>query len=134
MKKQKGNVDINRRAVLLGLAGASALVMAGRGRVLAADEMGMERKVIKEAESVIQGFPKVRLRVNTFQPGGKVKATMMNPMICEITQGSLDSKVDGKPVKRETGDIYTCKPGLVIENVNNGKTVAVMRVFDLLPA
>lgn len=133
--QQSGKVDRDRRELLmLGLAGASALVLGESKSLLAASDMGLERKVIKEAESVIPGVPKIRLRVLTFQPGYKGKATMKNSMICEITRGSLESKVDGKPVTRKQGDLYTCRPGLVIENENKGKTVAVMRVLDLLPA
>jgi len=135
MKREPGKVDLDRRAVIvLGLAGASALVMGKANGAFAQEGRGVEVKVLKEGVSVIPGLPKVRLRQATFQPGGWRKATMMNSMICEITQGSLDSKADGEPVVRKTGDIYTCKAGQVIESVNNGKTVAIMRIFDLLPA
>ena len=51
-----------------------------------------------------------------------------------IHQGALVSKVDGQPVTRNTGDIYTCKIGQVIENENKGNTVAIMPVFHLLQA
>ncbi|HSF29890.1 MAG TPA: hypothetical protein VLK82_05385 [Candidatus Tectomicrobia bacterium] len=127
-------VDFSRRAMLWGLAGASVLVMGEAWNMLAQGAMEPERKVIKEAESVIPNFPKIRLREMTFQPGAQSTRTMDNPMICEITRGALVSKVDGQPVTRNTGDIYTCKIGQVIENENKGNTVAVMRVFDLLPS
>ena len=128
---------LGRRDVLeLSIAGASVLALGTASDVLAAEKKPITRKVIKEAESVIPGVPKIRLRTITFQPGagGSRKITMKRSMICEITQGALDSVVDGKPVRRNTGDIYTCKPGLVLENKNNGTTVAVMRIFDLMPA
>jgi len=32
------------------------------------------------------------------------------------------------------GDIWTCKEGITELAVNKGKTKAIMRVFDLLPA
>lgn len=134
MKRQIATGDFSRRKMLLGLASTSVLVMGTAPSGLAQNRMEPERRVIKEAESVIPGFPQVRLREVTYQPGAQAKATMKNPMICEITQGSLESKVDGQPVRRHTGDIYTCKTGQEIENENKGDSVAVMRIFDLLPS
>ena len=134
MKRHIETVDFSRRQMLLGLASTSVLVMSNVPSGLAQNRMEPERKVIKEAESVIPGFPKVRLREITYQPGAQAENTMKNPMICEITQGSLESKVDGQPVTRSTGDIYTCKTGQKIENENKGDTAVIMRVFDLLPS
>lgn len=126
---------LDRRAMLkLSFAGASALALGKGGDLLAAGDMKPTRNVLKEADSVIPGAPKIRLRTSTYQPGARNKATMKHPMICEITQGTLESKVDGELVTRAQGDIYTCKPGQVIENENRTTAVAVMRVFDLLPA
>jgi hypothetical protein len=95
---------------------------------------GMDIKVIKEAASMIPGFPKVRLREATYRPGGRSKNTMQNPMVCECSQGALDVTHDGNTFTAKQGDIWTCDTGTVEENVYNGSTVAVMRVFDLLPA
>lgn len=134
-KQQSGKVDLDRRAVLmLGLVGASALALGKASSVLAAEEKGVERKVFKESESMIPSFPKVRLRAVTYQPGASSKATMKNPMICECTQGTLEVTQDGKTWTAKKGDIWTCKEGMVEANANKGKTVATMRVFDLLPA
>jgi quercetin dioxygenase-like cupin family protein len=134
-KQQSGKVDLDRRAVLmLGLAGASTLVLGKGTNVLAAEEKGVERKVFKNAESMIPGFPKVQLRAITLQPGANTKATMKNPMICECTRGTLEVTQDGKMWTAKTGDIWTCKEGMVEETANKGKTAATMRVFDLLPA
>jgi hypothetical protein len=55
-------------------------------------------------------------------------------MICECTQGTLAIMQDGKEWTAKKGDIWTCKEGLVEKTVNKGKTVATMRIFDLLPA
>jgi hypothetical protein len=49
------------------LAGASALILGAGDRVLAGEATGMDIKVIKEAASMIPGFPKVRLRQATYQ-------------------------------------------------------------------
>ena len=134
-KQQFGKVDVDRRAVLmLGLAGASTFVLGNGTSVLAAEEKGVERKVFKNVESMIPGFPKVQLRAITLQPGANTKATMKNPMICECTRGTLEVTQDGKMWTAKTGDIWTCKEGMVEETANKGKTAATMRVFDLLPA
>ena len=134
-KRQLGKVDLDRRAVLmLGLAGASALVLGKGSRLLAAEEKGVERKVGKEVESMIPGFPKVRLREITLEPGASTKATMKNPMICECSQGTLEVIQDGKKFTAKRGNVWTCKEALVEETANKGKTVATMRVFDLLSA
>ena len=135
--QDKSGKMLGRRDVLeLSIAGASMLALGTGNEALAAVKKPITRKVIKEVESVIPGTSTIRLRTITFQPGagGNRKITMKRSMICEITRGALDSVVDGKPVRRNTGDIYTCKRGLVLSNKNNGTTVAVMRVLDLMPA
>jgi co-chaperonin GroES (HSP10) len=135
MNQQPEQTDVDRRAILLlGLAGASALILGAGDRVIAGEATGMDIKVIKEAASMIPGFPKVRLREATYQPGGRSKNTMQNPMVCECSQGSLEVTQDGKTFTVQQGDIWTCDKDTVEENVNKGSTVAVMRVFDLLPA
>ncbi len=133
--QDKSGKMLGRRDVLeLSVAGASVLALGTGSEVLAAGNKPVF-KVIKEAESVIPGVPKLRLRTITWPPGvGGRTVTMKHSMICEITQGALDSVVDGKPVRRNTGDIYTCKAGLVLSAKNNGTTDAVMRIFDLMPA
>ena len=134
-KRQSGRVDLNRRELLLlGLGGASTLLLGKDSSVLAAEEKGVERKVFKDIDSMIPGFPKVRLRAVTYQPGANSKATMKNPMVCECTQGTLEVTQDDKTWTAKKGDIWTCKVGMVEANVNKGKTAATMRVFDLLPA
>jgi quercetin dioxygenase-like cupin family protein len=133
---RKEEVRLDRRELLmLGLAGASSLVLGKASSVLAAEKKGKETKVIKEAESFVPGFAKIRLREVTWQPGGmEGERPMPNAMVCECTAGSFEATVDGKTITRKKGDIWTCKPGQVISDVNKGKTVAVMRIFDLLPA
>src|SRR5712691_1785249 len=79
MKRQSDGTDLNRRAVLMaGLAGASALVFGGNSNLFAAEDKGVERKTGKDVESMIPGFPKVRFREITLQPGASTKATMKN--------------------------------------------------------
>ena len=62
MKRQRGKVDLDRRAVmLLGLAGALALVLGKASSALGQvhEQKGLEVKVIKEAESMIQAYRKL---------------------------------------------------------------------------
>jgi hypothetical protein len=135
MNQQPEQADVDRRTILLlGLAGASALILGAGDHVLAGEATGMDIKVIKEAASMIPGFPKVRLREATYQPGGHSKNTMQNPMVCECSQGFLEVTQDGKTFAVQQGDIWTCDKDTVEENTNKGSVVAVMRVFDLLPA
>jgi hypothetical protein len=135
MNQQPEQADVDRRTILLlGLAGASGLILGAGDRVLAGEATGMDIKVIKEAASMIPGFPKVRLREAAYQPGGRSKNTMQNPMVCECSQGALEVTQDGKTFTVQQGDIWTCDKDTVEENVNKGSVVAVMRVFDLLPA
>ena len=57
-----------------------------------------------------------------------------NAMVCECSQGSFESTVDGKTFTRTKGDLWTCKPGQMISDINKGKSIAVMRIVDLLSA
>ena len=137
-EQKRGKDYLDRRAVLmLGLAGASALVLGKGSSVLAAEEKGIERKVIKEAESMIPGFPKIRVRDIIFQPGASLlpERKMTNHMICELTQGdTLEVTQNGKTWTAKKGDFWTCKEGGTEGDVNKGTTVAIMRAIDLLPA
>lgn len=136
MKRESKTTDIDRRAVLLGLAGAAALAAGKSGGALAQEmKAPSARKVIKENEAMIPGYAKVRLREVTWQPGeGLEVRPMPNDMVCEMASGSLDVVVDGKPLTRKTGDIWTCRTGMMIADHNKGNTPAVMRIFDLLKA
>jgi hypothetical protein len=86
------------------LAGASALILGADGHILAGEATGMDIKVIKEAVSMIPGFPKVCLREATSQPGGHSKNTMQNPMVCECSQGSFAPLLSAEEPVREVVD------------------------------
>lgn len=135
--KNLHSVNVKRRELMVaGLAGASALLVGKGGSAYAQpiEEKGkVERKVLKEpTESMIPGFPKVRMRENTFQPGASTKVKMQNAMICQCTQGTLEVTQDDKTFTAKTGDIWTCKVGMVEGNINKGNTPATMRIIDLL--
>ncbi len=137
--KNLDNVDVKRRELMVaGLASASALLVGSGGSAWAQpiEEKGkVERKeLIKPVESMIPGFPKVRLREVTYQPGASTKVKMQNAMICECTQGTLEVSQYDKTFTAKKGDIWTCKVGMIEANANKGNTLATMRVFDLLSA
>jgi hypothetical protein len=132
-KRNHNELEMDRRALLkAGLAGASALVFGRNTNLFAADEKGVESKTGKSIDSMIPGFPKVGQREITLQPGASTKATMKNPMICECSQGTLEIVQDGKKFTANKGAVWTCREGLVEETSNKGKTLATMRIFDLL--
>ena len=132
-KRNRNELEMDRRALLkAGLAGASALVFGRNTNLFAADEKGVESKTGKSIDSMIPGFPKVGQREITLQPGASTKATMKNPMICECSQGTLEIVQDGKKFTANKGAVWTCREGLVEETSNKGKTLATMRIFDLL--
>jgi quercetin dioxygenase-like cupin family protein len=140
VKGKRDEVRLDRRMLLLmGVAGATALAfgnsgetLAGEAKVPAPEVKDVAIKEGKPVDSMIPGFSKVRLREFTFKPGGRTKATMENPMICECSQGTLEVTQDGKSFTAKKGHLWTCNQGTVEETVNKGKTVAVMRVFDVL--
>ncbi len=135
MPQPRETADLARRDLLrLGLVGASVLALGTGGSILAGDE-GVERKVLKEVDSNIPGFAKLRIRDTIFQPGAVLsERKMANPMICEVTQGTLEVTVDGKTFTAQQGDFWTCRAGGTEGDANQGTTVAIMPVIDLLPA
>jgi hypothetical protein len=133
------NVD-RRTALVVGLAGASALLVRTPQEAMAADATeiapGVTLKVIKQMPSDIPGFPKIKWREITWQPGAKFgPTTMTNAMICEIAGGTLEQTTEGMGTKTlQPGDTYLCHIGMVETDVNNGATPTQMRVIDLLTA
>ena len=136
--KNLHNVNMQRRGVMVaGLAGASAFLVGtgGNAWAQAIEEKGkVERKTLKPVESMVPGFPKVQLREITYQPGASTKAKMQNAMVCQCTRGTLEVSQDDKSFTAKTGDIWTCKVGLIEGTANKGSVPATMRVIDLLPA
>ena len=126
--------DLHRREMLLGIVGASAILLSESGRAYAQQDMGVERKILKTIDSMIPGFKKVQIRDVVYQAGSRSKNTMKNAMVCECATGSLEIIQDNdKPMMMKKGDFWTCNVGTVEETINKGKSVAVMRVVDLLP-
>ena len=138
MSQPHKTADLARRDLLrLGLAGASVLVL-GSVHSAHAGEMqmpGVERKVIKEVDSNIPGYAKIRVRDVIFQPGSATPMmTMENDMVCETTEGTLEATKDGQTFAAPKGTMWTCRKGGTELTANTGQTVAIMHVIDLLPA
>ena len=133
------NVD-RRTALVVGLAGASALLLRAPRAALAADTKevapGVTLKVLKKMPSSIPGFANIQWREITWQPGAKFgPTTMKNAMICEISGGTLEQIVEGMGTKTlQPGDTYLCHIGMVETDTNKGTTPTTMRVIDLLTA
>jgi hypothetical protein len=133
------NVD-RRTALVVGLAGASALLFSAPQAVLAADTKeiapGVTLKVLKKMPSDIPGFANIQWREITWQPGAKLgPIAMKNAMICEISGGPLEQTIEGMETKTlQPGDTYLCHVGMVETDTNNGTTPTTMRVIDLLTA
>jgi hypothetical protein len=132
--------DLARRDLLrLGLAGASVLVLGsvhtGHAGEMQMQMPGVERKVLKEADSNIPGYAKIRVRDVIFQPGSSTPTmTMENDMVCETSEGTLDVIKDGQNFTAPKGTLWTCRKGGTELTANKGQTVAIMHVIDLLPA
>lgn len=136
MPRAQETADLARRDVLRwGLVGASVLIL-GSGHSGHAGEMsGVERKVLKEVDSNIPGYSKIRVRDVIFQPGSSTPTmTMENDMVCETTEGTLEVTKDEQAFTAPKGTLWTCRKGGTEITANTGQTVAIMHVIDLLPA
>jgi len=95
---------------------------------------GVERKVLKEVDSNIPGYAKIRVRDVIFQPGSSTPTmTMDNDMVCETTEGTLEVTKDGHAFTAPKGTLWTCRKGGTELTANKGQAVAIMHVIDLLP-
>ncbi len=82
--------------------------------------------------SKIQGFKTVSMRDLVFQPGAEIPdSPMNNPMACQVTEGELTIRQDGREFVAKRGDAWDCGKGTREGTKNNGSAVAVMRIIDL---
>jgi quercetin dioxygenase-like cupin family protein len=136
MPQAHKTADLARRDVLRwGLAGASVWILGSGHTGHAGEAPGVERKVLKEVDSNIPGYAKIRVRDMIFQPGASTPTnTMQNDMVCETTEGTLEVTKDGQTFTAPTGTVWTCRKGGTELTANKGQAVAIMHVIDLLPA
>jgi quercetin dioxygenase-like cupin family protein len=138
--------DIDRRAALaFGFATAAALpalltpipASAQRYRPDEGREIapGVSRIDLTKRASEIPAYATVSMRDVVYQPGAKSEnPAMANDMVCHCLEGELQvSQGPGQQFVAKTGDVWSCMKGMPETNVNNGSTVAIMRVIDLIP-
>ena len=135
--------NIDRRSVLaLGLAAAS--VPAAGVHPAAAQTTGsptdktlgpgVVERMYGQVPSMVPGFKTVQFRDIIFQPKSHFEPRAMpQPMICHIVEGELRIVQDGKEMKAPKNFVYTCNTGTREDDFNEGTTIAVMRVYDLMP-
>jgi quercetin dioxygenase-like cupin family protein len=137
-EKKLNQVLVDRRAILmLGLTSASSLVLGKVNCLLAAQDEGIERKTLKEFETMtmIPGFKTIRVRESIFQAGASTpERKMSNAMICECTAGSFEIINDGRTFTAKKGDMWTCRKDGTEGAANKGTSEAIMHIIDLLPA
>jgi hypothetical protein len=137
---------IDRRAALaFGFATAAALpavltqtpASAQRYRPDEGREIapGVRRIDLTKRASEIPGYATVSMRDTVYQPGAKSEnPAMPNDMVCHCLEGELQvSQGPDKQFVAKTGDVWSCKTGMPEADVNNGSTIAIMRVIDLIP-
>jgi quercetin dioxygenase-like cupin family protein len=134
---------VDRRTALIGLAVASALVPAGRvaAQTYSPTEgkelfPGVRLVDLTKRDSMISAYKTVSMQDVVFQPGAVFPPTSMaNDMVCHVLEGELTVSQGGSgefAVKK--GDVWSCSRGVTEGGKNNGSTVAVMRVINLLTA
>jgi hypothetical protein len=137
--------SLERRAVLFASATAATLPALFAPRLAFAQRYrpdegreiapGVRRVELTKRASEIPGYATVSLRDVVYQPGSKSgNPSMANDMVCHCLEGELHvTQGPGKQFVARTGDVWSCKKGMPETNVNNGQTVAIMRVIDLIP-
>jgi quercetin dioxygenase-like cupin family protein len=138
--------DIDRRSALaLGLATAAtwpALLtptpaFAQRYRPDEGREIapGVRRIELTKRASEIPAYATVSMRDTVYQPGSKSESPAMpNDMVCHCLEGELlVSQGPDKTFVAKTGDVWSCMKGMPEADANNGSTIAIMRVIDLIP-
>jgi len=111
-------------------ASAQASGAAGPG-----SQAGVKREVLGEGETRLSGYSKLRMRDTILEPGASPpEMDMMNDMVCHIAEGEMVVTQNGKQFTAKKGHVWTCLKGDKEGVRNNGSTVAIMRIIDLLPA
>jgi hypothetical protein len=96
---------------------------------------GVRRVDLTKRASEIPAYATVAMRDVVYQPGAKSEnPAMANDMVCHCLEGELQaSQGPDKQFVAKTGDVWSCMKGMPETNVNNGSTIAIMRVIDFIP-
>lgn len=132
--------DMDRRSIFaLGLVAAAFAIPQSaesqartEGRELAP---GVRQVDLGERESVLPAYKRLRMRDIVIEPGAATPdRAMMSDMLCHMTEGELAVRQNDNRFTVRKGDVWACAKGITTEGTkNNGSTVAVMRIIDLLP-
>ena len=127
-----------RSALAIGVAAASAAMVKPAAAQTTdykdtTTAPGVVNRVYGETPSIIPGFKTVSLRDIIIQPGSKTveRATMMDAMVCHITEGELRVVQDGKTFTAKKNFVWTCNKDTIEHSANDGNVVAIMRITDL---
>jgi quercetin dioxygenase-like cupin family protein len=133
--------DIDRRSALTVGLGAAAFAVPQSASAQTHNEgheigPGVRQIDLGERESVLPAYKRLKLRDVVIQPGAATPdRVMMNDMLCHMTEGELAVRQNDNHFTVHKGDVWACAKGNTTEGTkNNGSTVAVMRIIDLLPA
>ena len=85
-------------------------------------------------ETMIPNYKTVSMRDNIYQPGASTSGSSMpNDMVCHMLEGELIVDTGSGDNLYKKGDVWSCAKGMPERSKNNGSTVAIMRIIDLLP-
>ena len=133
--------NINRRSAtfalgLMTVAGASKT--AGAQTTPAGREVapGVRQVDLGARASLLPAYKTLKLQDLVIQPGSATPDNMMmNDMLCHMTEGELAVRQNENRFVVKKGDVWACAKGITTEgSKNQGTTVAVMRIIDLLTA
>lgn len=134
--------NLSRRSAIT-LAAAAALAgtngaVLGQGTALSGAPgnlpKGVSRKEWGKRDAMLSGYKNVHMTDLVYQPGAKTdNASMPSDMVCHVPEGELRiKKSDGMQFTAKKGDVWTCKKGEGESVENASKSVAIMRVIQLL--
>jgi quercetin dioxygenase-like cupin family protein len=133
--------DIDRRSAAFAALGLMTVAFATRtagaqttgGREVAP---GVRQVDLGERASLLSAYKTLKMRDLVIQPGAATPDNvMMNDMLCHMTEGELAVRQNDNRFTVKKGDVWACAKSITTEGTkNSGKTVAVMRIIDLLPA
>jgi hypothetical protein len=114
-----------------GASGSTGTAGSTEGREIAP---GVRRIDYGKRDSQIQSYKTVALRDVVYQPGASSSnASMANDMVCHMLEGELTvNQGAGMEFVAKKGDVWSCIKGMPENGKNNGSTVAIMRVTDLI--
>jgi quercetin dioxygenase-like cupin family protein len=132
--------DIDRRSAFsLGMAAAAFAVPQSAGAQARNEgreiRPGVRQVDLGERESELPVYKRLKMRDIVIQPEAATPdRVMMKDMLCHMTEGELAVRQNGSHFTVRKGDVRACAQGNTTEGTkNNGSTVAVVRIIDLLP-